>query len=263
MPILEHDDDTIWFDHRGSGAPLMLVPGLSGSARFFDAWTDAFARQHLVVTHDHRGTGRSGRKHMDYSIQQMAGDVLALADHLGLDRFHYAGHSTGGAIGQHLAIHHPDRIRSLILSSTWAGPDGYFQSLFQLRLDVLKDMGLSAYKRIAELTRKPPSRFDAANAMRLLDTVDAEMDARITMSRVQALLAFDLRERISEINVPTLVICAKDDMVTPPHLSEELAREIPGATLRLLEAGGHFYGETDPRFFQDAVLDFLGTHGAS
>jgi len=259
VPELPIDDDVVWFDFSGSGSPVLLVPGLSGSAAFWDPQLPAFTRRHLVVTHDHRGTGRSGRQRMHYSIEQMANDVLALADHLNIDSFHYVGHSTGGAMGQHLAVHHPERIRSLVLSSTWPGQDSYFQSLFTLRRDVLRDMGMNAYKRIASLMMKPPRHF-ARDALQTITSTSAEetkLETSITLSRVQALLDFDLRDRLSEIQIPTLVICAEDDVVTPPHCSREIATRIAGAELHMMERGGHFYAEIDPGAFTGPVLDFI------
>ena len=104
----------------GSGPPLLLVPGLGGRAEFWDPVVPPLAARFTVILHDHRGTGRSSIERIDYSIAQMTGDVIALLDHLGFDRAHLIGHSTGGAIGQTLAIDFPQRLDRLVLSATWA-----------------------------------------------------------------------------------------------------------------------------------------------
>ncbi len=251
-------DVTLWFDDVGQGEPLFVVSGLSGIASFWDPHLDAFSESYRVITHDHRGTGRSSRTRGDYSIEQMAGDVLAIADSLDLDSFNFVGHSTGGAIGQHLAVHHGARIRTLVLSSTWAGSDSYMQSLFTLRRDVLKDMGMMAYKRIGSLLLKPPALFKD-NAYPSTEQ-ENPADAHITLSRLQALLSFDIRDRLHEISAPTLVMCTEDDVITPPHLSRELSEKIQGSELVMLKTGGHFYPDTDPGDFQQRVLEFLARH---
>lgn len=251
---------TLWFDDVGTGEPLFAVSGLSGIASFWDPHVDALTQDHRVITHDHRGTGRSSRTRGDYSIEQMAQDVLAIADHLNIDSFHFIGHSTGGAIGQHLAVHHADRIKTLVLSSTWAGSDSYMQSLFTLRRDVLKDMGMKAYKRIGSLLLKPPALFKD-NAYPSTEE-ETPADAHITLSRLQALLSFDIRERLNEIVAPTLIMCTEDDVITPPHLSRELSEKVVRSELVMLNAGGHFYPETFPGEFQQHVLAFLAKHQA-
>src|SRR5687767_15956212 len=114
----------------------MLVPGLGGQGSFWMSQVPAFSREFRTVVHDHRGTGRSTHSCIEYSVEQMADDVLRLMDRLGIERAHLAGHSTGGAIGQVIALEHPERLASLVLSATWAGPDPYFRRLFEMRKDI-------------------------------------------------------------------------------------------------------------------------------
>ena len=99
----------------GDGPPLVLVSGLSGVASFWDPLVPALAERRRVILHDHRGTGASSRCLIPYSVDRMAADVLALMDHLGVARADVMGHSTGGAIGQTLAVEHADRVGRLVL----------------------------------------------------------------------------------------------------------------------------------------------------
>ena len=96
------------------------------------------AERFTVVVHDHRGVDRSSRDAIVYSVEQIAGDTLALMDYLHIDRAAMVGQSTGGAVGQHLAATQPDRISRLVLSSTWTHADPYFTRLFELRRDLLR-----------------------------------------------------------------------------------------------------------------------------
>jgi pimeloyl-ACP methyl ester carboxylesterase len=118
MPHLKlRDGAELYYEKHGSGPPLFLVPGLGGDGRFWDANARELAQQFTVVVHDHRGTARSTLSKIKYSVEQMANDALQLIDELGYARVHWCGHSTGGAMGQVLAISQPDRIDRLVLSA--------------------------------------------------------------------------------------------------------------------------------------------------
>ena len=82
----------------------------------------------------------------------------------------------------------------------------------------------------------------------------------IVASRIDAIVEFDRTADLPKISTPTLVICAKDDILTPPYFSRELARAIPGAELVELERGGHCASETSTQAFNDAVLGFIARH---
>jgi pimeloyl-ACP methyl ester carboxylesterase len=120
MPHVKlRDGAELYYESRGEGPPLFLVPGLGGDGRFWDANIAGLAKHFTVVVHDHRGTARSTLSKITYSVAQMA-DELQLIDALGYDKVHWCGHSTGGAMGQVLAIEHPDRIDRHGAGATWA-----------------------------------------------------------------------------------------------------------------------------------------------
>ena len=82
----------------------------------------------------------------------------------------------------------------------------------------------------------------------------------VMTSRIEAIRAFDRRARMGEIKVPTMVIVARDDVVTPIHQSDELAGGIPGARYTVLERGGHFVPIILPDDYNPPVLEFLLEH---
>src|SRR5947207_12784386 len=167
MPTVSIGDAEIYYEEAGQGEPLLLVPGLSGQGSFWSQQVEALRRDFRVIVHDHRGAGRSTHSNIKYSVEQMADDVLRLMDALGIDRAHLVGHSTGGAIGQVLALEHRPRLRSLVLSATWGGPDPYFRRLFEARKETLLTQRIEAYLRPSGLVLAPPDaarRNDAAPA---------------------------------------------------------------------------------------------------
>ncbi len=264
MPHIDlPDGDRLHYDVDGSGPPLLLVSGLGGIADFWAPHVGTLARRFTVVTHDHRGTGRSSLPHFDYSVEQMAGDVLALMDGLGIARADLVGHSTGGAIGQVIAIERPERLNRLVISASWPGFDAYFDMLFDMRSKVLRTLGAEDYLRQSALFMKTPdwlsshpeeAQAPAPDFVRLMVP-----DPECTLRRIAAIRAFDRRSDLHRIATPTLVGGAEFDMITPVHLSRELASLIPGAELDIVPGAGHFYPLTHGQAFLDQIDRFLAT----
>ena len=260
MPVVSVGDADIYYEEKGNGPPLMLVPGLAGTGSFFMSQLPDFSRDFRTIIHDHRGAGRSTHSRITYSIEQMADDTLRLMDALGVGAAHVVGHSTGGAIGQVIATEHPDRLASLVLSATWAGPDPYFRRLFESRKQVLLDSGVEAYLRASSLVQTTP-RWVSENDEFLTElhrlTAASAPPVDVMVSRIDAIMRHDRRPRLLHIRVPTLVIVARDDMITPLFYSEELASAIPGAKLVVLDGGGHFAPAIHSGPYNAAVGGFL------
>jgi aminoacrylate hydrolase len=244
----------------GEGPPVLLVAGLGGRGQFWNQQIAALAPHFRVVTHDHRGTGVSSRSRIIYSAEQMAEDVIALMDALKIERAHVVGHSTGGAIGQFLALHHPERLERLVVSASWAGPTELFLETFRLRRQVLLAQGPQAYYFLGSLLASPadvllPSFHSLGQHLehRLADFPGLEIE----LSRLAAVMSHDLRNHLHRITTPTLVIGAEDDQLTPSGMQRELAERIPGARLQILSRGGHFYPINNAENFNRLLLDFL------
>jgi len=261
MPLFKlRDGADLHYEKNGSGPPLFLVAGLGGDGRFWGANVDELARKFTVVVHDHRGTARSTLSRLAYSVEQMADDALQLIEGLGYERVHWCGHSTGGAMGQVLAIDHPGRIDRLVLSSTWAKTDAFFRRLFEVRSLMLRELGPEAYLKSSALALNMPSWVRDHDA----DLVAAEAKARetipipeIVLSRIAAIVAHDRREQLQKVRAPTLAICARDDTVTPLYFTEELVRLIPGARAYVLADGGHAYPNVHGAEFRRVMTTFL------
>lgn len=263
MPKVTVGDAQIFYEVYGSGPPVFLVPGLGGVGSYWQPNIAAFAARYQVVVHDHRGTGQSSRSMIRYSVDQMTDDLVAVMDELGIRRAHIVGHSTGGAIGQTLAAKHPDRLRSLVISASWTKADPFFRRVFEARRALLTQAGTAAYVRSTAVFLYPDwwvNRNIALLEERERTVIPAFPPAEIVASRIDAIMAFDRTADLPRIRTPVLVICAKDDILTPPYFSRELARLIPGADLVELERGGHCASETNTQEFNDAVLRFIERH---
>ena len=260
MPKANIGDAEIYYESHGTGEALLLVPGLGGVGSYWNPNLPALSAKYRVIVHDHRGTGQSTHSQIKYSVDQMTDDLVRLMDHLKIERAHLVGHSTGGAIGQTMALKHAQRLNRMVLFATWAKSDYFFRKLFSVRRDLLTKVGKEAYVRGATLFLYPPWWIRANE--KLLEererlTIQHFPPVEIVASRIDSIVAFDRAADVGRIKTPTLVLCAKDDAITPAYFSEELAKKIPSAQLRVLPDGGHCASESVRDEFNKVVLDFL------
>jgi aminoacrylate hydrolase len=192
--------------------------------------------------------------------------LVGVMDHLGIERAHLVGHSTGGAIGQALAATRPERLASLVIYASWTKADPFFRRVFEARRALLTEAGIESYIRSTAVFLYPDWWINQNIAT--LEQREAKLrpmfpPAEIAASRIDAIVAFDRTGDLAGIRVPTQVICAKDDILTPPYFSDTLAKAIPGAELVVLERGGHCASEVSADAFNAAVLGFIARHDAA
>lgn len=263
MPHLTlSDGERLYYEEHGAGKPLLLVSGLGGVASFWKPHVATLAQRYRVVLHDHRGTGASSKPLIDYSVSQMTGDLLQLMDHLEIARADFVGHSTGGAIGQTMALDFPERIDRLVLSATWTAADDYFRRLFDMRSSILSAGGIEAYVRSQAVFMFPPDWIRqrlSAMLQQEEDTIRAFPPAEVMLRRIQAIQKFNRRAELGNITAPCLVIGARDDMITPAYYSEELGRLIPNAQTVILPSGGHFFPVSQAEPFRNHLSCFLAS----
>ncbi|WP_035840160.1 bifunctional 3-oxoadipate enol-lactonase/4-carboxymuconolactone decarboxylase PcaDC [Kitasatospora azatica] len=234
---------------------LVLGPSLGTSLAVWDDLAGALARHHRVVRWDLPGHGRSpaGLVSEGATVADLADLVLAVADRLGLTRFAYAGISLGGAVGTHLAVHHPERISSLALvcsSARFGEPEAWRE-----RAELVRRAGTAPLAETAPARWFTPAfaRTPAADAL-VADQRAA--DPAGYAACCDALAAFDLRAELHRITAPTLVLAGRDDLATPPPHSRQLADGIPGSGLVEIPRAAHLAPVERPQ----AVLDALRSH---
>ncbi|MEP6870662.1 MAG: alpha/beta hydrolase [Anaerolineaceae bacterium] len=105
----------LFYDEHGSGEPILIHHGYTGSHYTWDDVVPHLADRYRVFRMDCRGTVDSGHPADGHTIEQYAADVIAMVDHLGLEKFTYVGHSMGGVIGYELGLSYQDRLNKLVL----------------------------------------------------------------------------------------------------------------------------------------------------
>ena len=157
-------------------------------------------------------------------------------------------------------LRHGDRVIGAVLSSGWARRDPWFHRCFEVRERILRESGGEAYVRAQALFLYPPWWIGAHPEQ--LATMEAAMiahlpAAEIVSSRIAALMAYGPGDELAGIAAPTLVVCADDDHLTPPHYSIEMHRLIPGSGLAILPDGGHFNTVCRADEFNATMLGWL------
>lgn len=237
---------------EGSGPPLVFITGLGGRADYWRAQVKALAADFTCVTYDHPGIGDSPPAPRPYSIAGWAEDVLNLAGALDIARFAVVGHSTGGAVAQHLAAHSPDRVAAVCLSGTWACADTRFKTVFTLRHRLLSDGDAKAYDVLGSILTKPLVWPEGTTA-----SSGSAPDPAVTLGRIEALLAHDSRTYLHKIVAPTLICSAVDDLLVPVNHARELDDAIAHADLKLFDWGGHHFPQIDAEGFNAVLAGFL------
>jgi pimeloyl-ACP methyl ester carboxylesterase len=264
MPIADANGISLYYEEHGQGEPLMCVMGLAADHLAWALQLEAFAARHRTIVFDNRDVGQSSYADTQYEIEDMAADTLGLADALGLDTFHLLGASLGGAIAQHVALAAPERVRTLQLAVTWAGSGAYAREKTRLwaserrlrsREDWIDSLLLAT---VSEGFYENQPMVDFVKQVMLSNEHPQEPDGFERQSRASS--TFDLRGKLSGLSMPVHIISGAHDTLLPRWKQEELAAEIPGSKLTVIERGSHALQLEFPEEFNAAVLDFIAAH---
>jgi len=243
-------------DGPDDGPPVLLAPSLGTTWEMWDDLAAVLAERWRVVRLDTRGHGRSPVPPGPYTVDELADDVLALADSLGLGRFAFVGLSLGGAIGQALAVSSGDRLTSAVLCCTmsrFGEPAGWHERAASVRA--------SGVKVLAEPTRGRwfTDGFRERCPERVEEMIDMLTSAPVEgyASCCEALAAFDATNDLQRIDVPVRVVAGAEDPVAPPSAAQEMAAAIPGADVVVVDYASHMAPIEQPEAFRAAVIEHL------
>lgn len=252
----------LYYEIHGSAdaPPLILSSGLGGSATYWAPNLPALAAHFRVVAYDHRGTGRSDRALADtLSVEDMASDVIALMDAIGIARAHCIGHALGGAIGVETAIR-TGRIDRLVVINGWRSLSPHTRRCFATRLALLHGAGERAFLEAQPLFLYPPdwiADHDEELAADLEQHLAAFPGVETTARRIAAVQAYTPDPAGLAALEKLLVIATRDDFLVPFATALDLAQPVAHARTATFNWGGHACNVTDPDNFNSVVLAFL------
>ncbi len=257
MSYFENDDCQLHYEDYGHGMPVLLIHGLGSSTRDWEYQIPTLAEHYRVIALDMRGHGRSDKPRERYSIATFADDVAALIEHLGLIDVHLVGISMGGMIGFQLGVDQPRLLRSLTIVNS--GPEVIPKAPREF-LEIAKRWSLSRLLSL-ETIAKGLGRLlfplpEQAELRRKIEERWPQNDKRAYLASLDAIIGWGVRDRLSRITCPTLVITADHDY-TPVALKRAYVSEMPDARLVIIENSRHATPLDQPERFNATLLDFI------
>jgi 3-oxoadipate enol-lactonase len=262
--IAESAGARIAYEVRGDGDPLVLVHGLAYDRAGWGHFPDLLARHFRVVLLDNRGVGESDAPEGPYSVAQMAADVEAVLDAVGLERTNLFGVSLGGYIAQELAVTHPERVDKLVLVSTAvAAAEGALP---------MPQRGIDGFMRFPMLSRDEGLRMLVENSLgehgvrerpELVEEIYRyRLQHAPPLEAWQAQLAAGMgfahtSKPIEQIAAPTLILHGGADVIVDARNAEVLAARIPDARVETFPDRGHLMVWQEPEWFAEKLREFL------
>jgi 3-oxoadipate enol-lactonase len=262
MASIENAGRRIYFDDTGNELPaLVLLQGFMASRPIWKWQVEAFAPHYRVITMDNRDAGESDPEPTTYTVADMAADVVALLDHLRIERATVLGHSMGGYIALQFAVRYPERLEKLILVGTSAlagGALGRPAPTYD-RSTWIDDPVERTFRRYSHMTG--PGFFEVRPEL-LTAVAETARGNRITFEAMtrqsdSAFNSHDVRADLPKISAPTLVIHGAVDPTIPLSAGRRIAEAIPNAQFVEFTNAGHLPHLERTEEFNRIVLDFL------
>lgn len=252
------DGIEIAYRGEGDGLPVVLLHGFPFSSRMWNRQVAALAPSHRVITPDFRGFGDSGGA--PSSLEQLAGDLDALVEHLELPPFVLGGFSMGGYVAFPYLAKHADRVRAVMLLDTRAEPDApEAKQRRYAAIDRIKSEGPDGFLNdFAKLVLSPKTletRPEIATQVRQL--MESERAATLTGGLQAIAERPDSTPLLSKITQPTLIVVGNDDKATPVDAARKMHEAIGGSTLVIIPDAGHMTNIEQPEQFNTVMREFL------
>ncbi len=241
MPFAPHENSQIEYSAVGKGKGLVLVHGTGQSAE--NTWTEVaehFAPSRTVVCPNYSGSGRTRDDGGELTVGLLAEQVLAAADHAGLERFAVVGHSLGTCVAMHLAANHPDRVDEVALLAGFASAE---DARLRLMLGMWKEMVGKNPRLLAQtflFTAFSPAFVSGLGDRAVRDTVDAMFSAtdwKGAERQIDLDLRVDVTQEAMRMRQKTLVIGCLFDYILPIAHSKKLVELIPNARYAEMTTG--------------------------
>ncbi len=268
MAYADIDSGRLYYEEHGSGEPLLCIQGLAMDVSGWRPQIPAWSPHYRVVIFDNRDVGRSFYATEAYDIGTLAADTLALADRLGLERFHLLGSSMGGAIAQEVALAAPARVRSLTLCVSYGGNGSWGRERNRLALAAAaaqSEADFSAELMVLTLSEQTYEELGPQLEMmvKMVRAYPYRQRREGYLRQLQATGTHETRDRLPTLRLPVHVIAAEQDVFVPVWKSRELARLIPGARLSVIAGAAHAVNLERTAQYNSLVLEFLRALGGA
>jgi pimeloyl-ACP methyl ester carboxylesterase len=254
------------YERAGSGPPLLMIMGMSGT---FDHWgagfLDDLRRDFDTIVYDHRGVGSSSRLDGPLTIAQLAENATGLLEALQVDSAHVLGISMGGMIAQELTLAHPERVRTLALGCTYCGGEGSALAsedvMRRLADGMMSGDRERAVRAAWEANVSPGFAADDIAYARFLEIGRRRaVPVEVIMEQMRAISAHDTSARLPGIELPTLVMHGTLDEMIPVQNGPLIAGLISGSRLEIYDGVGHLFFWERPERSAELIRAHAAVH---
>lgn len=246
------------FDGPRDATVLMMAHAMGTSHRLWDWQVPALTDRYQLLRYDWRGHGDSSAPPGPYTLTQFVEDAVGLMDALSIDKVHWIGISTGGMIGQGLAISYQNRLKSLSLCNTTSESNAWYRNWVAERQEVVRSHGMSPVWDMTKRLWFTDAFVDAANdAYRAVRDVFVRTPVLGYLGGTSAVADLAYHDDLHRITVPTQIIAAGDDPATPVEHSQVIHARIAHSSLVVLDGQRHFSNVEVPDKFNRALRSGL------
>ncbi len=264
------DGIKIRYEIRGHGDPLALIMGFSANGRMWgETFLKGIEKRFQTVVIDNRGTGESDKPDQPLTLVDIADDVAAVLDHAKIPRAHIYGISMGGMVAQEFALHHPGRIRGLVLGCTTCGMKHGTPPNPDEVAKLMPHPGLSPEEqaRLAFSAACGRAFLNSSHGQEIISQAIKDQalypitPERTYVRQMEAVQGFDTFDKLGQIKAPTMVIHGDGDTLVPHPNAELLQQRIPGSKLHIMPGIGHMFTWEAPEESVRVPGDFLASVG--
>jgi pimeloyl-ACP methyl ester carboxylesterase len=258
-------DRKLYYELHGDhpGAPLVLAIGIGGSSRgWLPIQVPELSRHRRTLIFDYPGVAHSEGDAAPFSTGDLADVLAGLLEALAIERASVLGAFMGGMVAQQLALRHPERVDRLVLVGTYARPDAKRRMLLAHWRELARlGAPLELLVRDRLLWTAQDATIEQTDLIEQMITFferdGAPLTSELFTRQCDACLAHDTLDRLREIRKPTLVLCGRNDALTPPKFHRELADEIRDARLVTFAYAAHLVMVEAAEAFNRTVIEFL------
>lgn len=255
------DGVSIFYDIHGEGEPLVLLMGLGAHGMKWEPHLQEYRKHFQCIVIDNRGAGRSDKPETEaYTTEMMAEDTISVLDHLKIEKAHFHGISMGGAISQVIAAKYPERVKSLILTSTFAKPDQFFTRALEILRESVGVVDGQTFGYLCQYMIYS-AKYHETNLQTIIDDNSAPdpypMPAYAYRAQCNACITHNALPLLSRIKCPTLCAQGDSDLFVSEDTRNALLNGIEGAQLYLCKDGGHVHHWEKLDGFNRVTTEFL------
>ena len=260
MPYADIPGGRLWFkDLGGDGAPVVFLHAASGTS---DSWglqePEFAAAGYRCIPYDRRNWGRSESTSPAGDAGSASDDLEAFAEELRLSRFHLVSTAAGGIVGLDYALEFPQRVISLVVSSSFTGVQD------QSYLDVQQRLRPPEIQDLPIVLREVGPSYRAINPEGTARWLEIEQASRheIAPEAAQSPRSPMTYARLATMKTPVLMLAGEADLLSPPAMMRLVADHIPGCRFETIPEAGHAAFWEQPEIWNGLILEFIGGHRA-